>query len=116
MAPAGTEFTPGKGTDSFIGSFFKLSFDYGAYSNSLSDLSGDAEYKTHSVLIDGKAANIVTAYAPRFSTDRPYFIGVHFPEIRKTVVGSTRLTVFGLLETADSYAVIEKIFSTIQFK
>ena len=79
-------------------------------------MSGDARYEIRNVLIDGKAANIVTAYAPRFSTDRPYFIGIHFPEIKKTVLGSTKLTVFSLLETADDYIVVEKIFRTIQFK
>lgn len=120
MAPAGTEFHPSEGIDSFVGSFeapdFKLSFDYGLYSNPLKDMSGDAKYETRIVLINGKAANVVTAYAPRFSIDHPYFIGIHFPEIKTTVVGPTKLTVFSLLETADYYTVVEKIFRTIQFK
>ncbi len=120
MAPAGTKVHPGKGIDSFVGSIeapdFKLSFDYGRYSNPLNDMSGDAKYEIRNVVIDGKAANVITAYAPRFSTDRPYFIGIHFPEIEKTVVGATKLTVFSLLETADDYTVVEKIFETIQFK
>lgn len=120
MAPAGTEFHPAEGIDSFVGSFeapdFKLSFDFGRYSNPLNDLSGDAKYEIRNVLIDGKAANIVTAYSSRFSTDHPYFIGIHFPEIKKSVLGSTKLTVFSLLETADYYSVVEKIFKTIQFK
>jgi len=119
MAPAGTEFHPSEGIDSFVGDFeapdFKLSFDFGQYSNSLKDISGDARYEIRDILIDGKAANIVTAYAPRFSTDHPYFIGIHFPEVKTTGRGPTKLTVFGLLETADDYTVIEKIFGTIRF-
>ncbi len=119
MAPAGTEVHPAKGIDSFVGSIeapdFSLSFDYGRYSNPLNDMSGDAKYEIRDVVIDGKAANVITAYAPRFSTDRPYFIGIHFPEVKKTAVGSTKLTVFSLLETADYYTVVANIFETIQF-
>jgi hypothetical protein len=118
-APAGTEFRPLKGIDSFVGSFaapdFELSFDYGLYSNPLNDMSGDDAYKTQDVLVDGKTAYIVTAYAPRLSADRPYFIGIHFPKIKMTNMGPTKLTVFGLLETADDYTVVEKIFRTIHF-
>jgi len=120
MAPAGTEFHPSEGTDSFVGNFeapdFKLSFDYGLYSNPLTEMSGDAEYKTRNVQINGKAAYIVTAYAPRFSTDRPYFIGIHFPKVKMTIVGPKKLTVFGFFETADDYTVVDKIFRTIRFR
>ena len=120
MAPAGTEFHSSEGMDSFTGRIeapdFELSFDYGSYSDPLNHISDDAKYETHNVLIHGKAATIVTAYAPRFSADHPYFIGIHFPKIKTTAMGKTKLTVFGLLETPEYYTVIDKIFRTIQFK
>ena len=119
MAPAGTEYRPGKGIESLVGSFesadFKLSFDYGAYSDALQHLRGDAGYAVRDIMVGGKPAKVVTARAPRLSADRPYFIGIHFPEIKTTVVGPTKLTLFGLFETADNYPLIEKIFTTIRF-
>ena len=119
MAPAGTAFHPAQGVDSTVGSFqapdFKLSFDYGRYSDSLTHMSSEAEYETRDIVVDGKTAYIVTSFVPQYSADRPYFIGIHFPEVGETTMGPTKLTVYGLLETVDGYALVEAIFATIRF-
>lgn len=118
-APAGTTYTPAQGIDSMVGSFdaaaFQLNFDYGAYSNSLSNLSEEEDYQIRDVEIDGKPAKIVTAVAPSFSEQQPYFIGVHFPDLGQSVVGTKRLTVYAMLESPDTYPLIEQIYGTIQF-
>ncbi len=119
FAPAGTAYQPGEGIDSIIGTFdaadFQLQSDYGAYSDSLITLSEVDQYQAWDVEVDGKSAKIVTAYAPLYSTERPYFIGIHFPELGETVIGKTRLTIYALLASPDDYALIEKIYVTIQF-
>lgn len=118
-APAGTTYTPAQGIDSIVGSFdaaaFQLNFDYGAYSSSLTNLSEEEDYQTRDVEIDGKPAKIVTAVAPIYSEQQPYFIGVHFPDLGQSVVGTTRLTLYAMLESPDTYPLIEQIYGTIQF-
>jgi hypothetical protein len=119
-APPGTVFKPGQGTDSNVGAFevpgFQLAFDYGVYSNSLNQDSGDQDYQARETEIDGKAARIVTAYAPHRASGRPYFIGVHFPRVGETSLGSIKLTVSGSLVKKEDYSIVEMIFSTIRFK
>ncbi len=118
-APAGTTYTPGQGIDSMIGSFdaasFQLNFDYGAYSDPLTHLHDNDGYQTREVEVDGRTAIIVSAYAPAYSDQQPYVIGIHFPNLGQSVVGTQRLTVYTMLETPDDFAMIEQIYGTIQF-
>jgi len=55
---------PGRPIDSFArryaGATFRLAFDYGRWSNKLSDFVGDPRYRSTSALIDGRRALIVT--------------------------------------------------------
>lgn len=120
MAPAGTSFRPGKAIDSNAGEIvtpdFTLSFDYGLYSNPLNDMSRYTNHETHDARVDGKPALIVTANTPRFPTDRPYFIGIHFPKVKTSILGAVKLTIEGQLDVEDRYTTVERMFRTIRFK
>ena len=119
-APPGTVFKPGQGKDSVIGAFegpgFLLSFDYGVYSDPLDRDSRDQGYQARDTRVNGKAAKIVTAYARLRSPVRPYFIGIHFPDVEKSSLGSIKLTVSGSLEKKEDYSIVEKILATIRFQ
>lgn len=118
-APPGTKFEPKKGIDSYLGLIsaprFTLEFDYGAYSDPLDPGPHFGRYRSRETRIDGKSAKIVTAYGPNISKQRPYFIGVHFPNIGESPVGSRRLTMFGWFEDPGGYGTAETVFRTIEF-
>ena len=62
-APPGTTFRPERGVDSFVGVFdgtnFKITFDYGAYSNSLSGYAADPRYRVEHFGVGSKLALFV---------------------------------------------------------
>jgi len=120
MAPQGSVAHQGEGTDSLIGTIevngIKLSFDYGFYSNPLTNNGSYQNYITEDVLIDGVSARIVTGYTTRNSPSAPYFIGIHFPKIKNTVIGSTRLTIYTQLKSKENHTMIGQIFRTLQLK
>jgi len=119
-APPGTLFNEGAGSDSIVGTIdapdFKLSFDYGVYSSSLTNEDHYKNYKSKEMQIDGVAARIVTANNANQSIENSYLIGVHFPQIKESLLGSIKLTIYCLLESEESYATVEKIFHTIKLK
>lgn len=120
MAPPGSAYVPLRGIDSFVGRIktprFMLAFDYGAYSDPLKPRNGYQQYRVRDVQIDGKRARIVTAFAPGLRADRPYFIGVHFSNVKRSVVGSVKLTMSGSVAMPQDYKAIEALFGTIEFK
>lgn len=85
-APVSARKVPKQGIDSVVGeilgSDFACSYDFGAYSNPLIGIDGADET---SLTIDGYQARIVQTPAG--------FMGLHMPEIGRTVVGATRLTI-----------------------
>lgn len=107
MAPPGSVYRPGQGTDSLVGSVdvpgFELRFDYGLYSNPLAE----PDWVGAEVEIDGKAARLVTS--------RSGSVGVHFPQVADTSLGATRLTVTCDLEARDHAPTVERIYRTIRF-
>ncbi len=119
-APPGSRFHEGAGSDSIVGTIdapdFKLSFDYGVYSSPLTKEEFYNNYKSKEIEIDGIAARIVTASNAKQSIEHPYLIGVHFPQIKESLLGSIKLTIYCLLESEESYATVEKIFHTIKLK
>jgi hypothetical protein len=119
-APPGSAHVPGRGIDSLIGKIrtpgFTLDFDYGAYSDSLKTQAAYQQYSVREMQIDGKAARIVTAFAPGKSADRPYFIGVHFPNLGRSVIGPIRLTMTAWVKAPKEFEAIEALFGTITFK
>ncbi len=119
-APPGTVLHKGAGIDSIVGTIdaphFKLSFDYGVYSGALTKEDYYKNYKSKEIQIDSVAARIVTANNTNQSVGHPYLIGVHFPQIKKSSLGSIKLTIHCFLENEESYATVEKIFHTIKLK
>jgi hypothetical protein len=118
MAPPGTVWHPAKGKDSAAGTVdapgFSLSYDYGLYANPLDNSEGDRNYAAQDAVFDGHKARIVTADAPRLSAERPYFIGVHFPELKKSAVGSVSLTVQTSVAKKSDYEMVSKIFGSMR--
>lgn len=119
-APPGTQFHEGVGSDSLVGTIdapeFKLSFDYGVYSSPLTKEEYYKNYNSKETEIDGVAARIVTASNTKQSIEHPYLVGAHFPQIKESLLGSIKLTIYCWLESEESYATVEKIFHTIKLK
>src|SRR6202000_1378609 len=63
-APADTKFKKIQAIDSFASAFenpkFEINFDYGLYSNTLSDMRSDPAYKSEDILMDGRKGILVT--------------------------------------------------------
>lgn len=85
-APVDVKVAPKQGIDSLVGDIagddFVCSYDLGAYSNRLNDIEGASESRLQ---IDGFDARLIEA--------TPAFIGLHMPEIGRSVIGATRLTI-----------------------
>jgi hypothetical protein len=94
---------PIQGFDSLLGEYespsMLLTYDYGWYSNPLTDQSG---YSSKTFLIDGKTANIVIFEGG---------VGVHFPKVE----GMNRLTVHVSLKKKEAKATALQLFQTIRF-
>ena len=62
-APPGTTFRSERGIDSFVGGFdganFRITFDYGAYSNHLNDEVADTRYRVEHFGVGGQLALFV---------------------------------------------------------
>ena len=119
-APLGTTFLQGHGANSFVGTFsgpgFALHMDYGAYSDPLTDSVRYGAYQTQVTRIDGKAAMIVFGARAAASSDRPYFIGLHVPDVAPSAIGPLRLTMTTTLKVRNGEAVLRRIFETIRFR
>ena len=118
-APAGTGYRPGQGIDSLVGVFaapqFDLSADYGLYSETLTQGQGKAQYRERMVEVDGRPAKLVTAFAPELAADKPYVIGLHVPDVKRSILGALKLTLMANVDPPDRFATVERIFSTIRF-
>jgi hypothetical protein len=116
-APPGTLYHEGSGADSIVGTIavqdLKLSFDYGVYSDPLNKDDFYKNYELEETQIDGIAARIVTAYN---TGNNSHLIGVHFPNIKESLLGSVKLTIYSSLESEENYDMVEKIFRTIKLK
>ena len=114
LAPPETKFHQQQGMDSFVGVFsnknFKMKFDYGLYSDPLDDRGSKTE-----INVDGKPAWIVRSSTPGSTNKASNFIGIHFPEVEQTFLGTTKLTIITSPEKEEDYEAIEKIFRSIKF-
>lgn len=119
LAPADTKHVPGQGADSLIGAFegprFALNFDYGAYSNSLGHIENGVDYRAEQMTIDGEAATFVTADIHARDPQRPHFIGIHFPDLGHSAVGTTKLTISGALASPTDIDTVRSMFTSIRF-
>jgi hypothetical protein len=118
MAPAGTTFQRSSGIDSFTGVFnapeFALHVDYGPHSDPLDRDRGRTQYVARAISIDGKPARVVTARER--AAQRPYFIGMHIPALKRSAVGAIGLTLYCHVERQQEYAIIESVYRSVRFK
>ena len=118
-APTGTTYRAGQGIDSLVGAFkgpsVDVSSDYGLHSNPLTEWQSRAQYQERAVEVDGRPAKLVTAYAPELVADKPYLIGIHVPEVKRSLLGAIKLTLTAGVASVEQYATIERIFASIRF-
>jgi len=86
---------PSQGIDSDVGLWAdgttRISYDYGRYSNNLSDTTAQADRRVCEVEIGGRPARVVTARA----ADGGYVAAAHWPNLDTVPLGTLSLTVSG---------------------
>lgn len=118
LLPPDWKYEPAQGIDSFVGSFggdgAVLSFDYGAYSDSL-PFDDDPAYDVHFETIGGLTAKIVEAQTDVGTT------GVYFSDVKR-VPGATdtyewtiRMQLSGQNLTPDQQATAIQVFRSLRF-
>ena len=120
-APPGTTFQPLQGEDSQIGEIsgptFMLRYDFGFYSNDLSDAKNNPDYSEESVSIQGRAG-LVRRATLQSEAGPHYFVGLY---VREAVFYSkypgrwAALEIHGTTASAQDRATVEQMFKTIQF-
>lgn len=104
--PSATE-EPVQGIDSLVGKYrigdIELGYDYGAYSSTLGEFSGEAGYARRSVTVDGWPADLVTTDAGN--------MGIAFPK----VPSGAKLTLHARYKKPESRGTVEKIFLSVKF-
>jgi hypothetical protein len=117
-APRGTTFARSAGIDSFTGVFnapgFAVHVDFGAHSDPLEPDRNRAQFFARPIQVDGKSAKLVTARSR--TGPRPYFIGMHVPNVRRSAVGAVGLTLTSDLARAQDYALVEAVYRSVRFK
>lgn len=115
-----TRLLPVAAIDSAIGRIqgdgFVIEYDHGPYSDPLRPIDGDEEFQAREAVLDGHKARIVTLRSASRYPGRPYFIGVHFPELGASSLGKTRLTVYAALETPQLRTKVEQILLTVRIR
>ena len=115
-APDGSRLRPGHGTDSLTGTIevpgFELAFDYGLYSNSLADVGETPGYRAQQIRVDQQDAKLVTF---EVSEGGGRFVGIHFPRVRQSTLGSLRLSVTCTVANDADVQLIERIYRSIRF-
>jgi hypothetical protein len=109
-APAGWEFHPLQGIDSYVGDFVgdgaRLEFDYGKYSNPLSD-EKEPTYVVSEEKVGGRSARIVSPKVPGHGVT-----GVYFRDVGDT----NRLNIAGLNLSESQQKTALIMFRTIRFR
>jgi hypothetical protein len=108
------------GTDSQAGTLqdasHQISYDYGAYSDPLKSVDGATAFKERAGLMDGLAARFVSFNQVGASGKTQACEGVHVPFIRKSVIGSIKLTLLLCGDAKTARATAEKIFASVKFQ
>lgn len=116
----GARLLPSSAIDSAAGRIqgdgFVIEYDHGPYSDPLDRIEGDEEYQAKEIMLDSRRARIVTLRSAKRFPGRPYFVGVHFPDIGTTSLGRTRLSVYAATPTPQARAKVERILATIRIR
>jgi hypothetical protein len=117
-APPGTTFAQTRGTDSFTGTLngpgIAIQVDYGAHASPLEPDRSVSGYLARDVVVDGRAAKLVTAR--RTGATRSYFIGLHVPVARRTPGHVQRLTLTATAAQPDEAGRVETAMRSVRFE
>ncbi len=121
FAPPGTRFRQLPGTDSFLGEItgqtFVLQYDFGFYSNDLSEAKNNPDYSEETMSVDGRSGLVRMATLSE-AEGWPYFIGLY---IQQAVFHSeypgrwAALEIHGTVAGPQDRATVEQIFQSIRF-
>jgi hypothetical protein len=120
-APPGTQFHPLQGEDSFVGEIagpaFSLRYDFGYWSNDLSDAKNAQDYSEEQVVIDGRDGVIrrATFSSPDGQT---YFAGLYVQQavFHRAYPGRwAALEIHGSALSPQDRAIVERMYKTVQF-
>ncbi len=109
-----------KDKDSYVRMFtsptLELTFDYGFYSDSLK-YSSMPDYKESVRIVDGHQAKLVTFRDP-YTADLKfrYIAAIHIPDLGKSTLGETKLTMKVACLTSSDLPIAEKILGSITFR
>ncbi len=115
-APSGTTFQPGVGdsaTGLLSGDGFRLSLDYGLYSDPLVRPDFGPLLRAEDLTIDGRAGRLFLWRAPPGAL--PVRIGLHVPSVAPSGMGPLRLTIAGLVADDATAERMTTMFRTIRF-
>jgi len=116
----GSRLQPAGAIDSAVGRIqgddFVIEYDHGPYSDPLNRTDGDDDYVARESIIDGRKARIVTLRSATRFPGRPYFVGIHFPELGSTSLGKTRLTVYSAVATPELRDKVANILLTVKIR
>ncbi len=91
-----------------------IEYDHGPYSDPFEPIAGDEAYLARDIVLDGRPARIVTLHSATRFAGRPFFVGLHFPDLGATSLGKTRLSIYAATETAQARAEIERVLLTVR--
>ncbi len=115
-------FTRRKGIDSLAGTIhtrdIAIHVDYGAYSPELTLPVEQQEYTKKQIFIDGLLATMLVYKTPKNQQHQngPWYIGINFSNVRRSVIGSIRLTMYAWLQNEKQVDFVESVFKGIRFK
>jgi hypothetical protein len=120
-APPGTRFQRLQGKDSSVGEIvgptFNLQYDFGYWSNDLSEAKNNQDYSEDRVVIEGRDGLIKRA---TFSSEggQTYFAGLYVQQavFHRAYPGRwAALEIHGTAASVQDRAIIEQMFKTVQF-
>lgn len=81
-----------------VGDGLRIDYDLGIHADPLKPRDGISGREEHAVVVDGRPARLVSWRVEQPAPAR-YFIGLHLPQVRDSVMGPMRLTL--LAQTPD---------------
>ena len=113
-APCSMTGGPLQGVDSLVGNYsadgIVMYYDYGSFSSPLTEWNGHDEYARKATVVDGRAAEIVTARDPADALG--FLAGLVIPQARGE---SVRLTLYANASDATRRDLVVRIFETVTF-
>lgn len=118
-APASMVLTRG-GADSvagiLVGEDLRLDYDFGLYADPLQTREGVRDFIVRDGIVDGLAARFVTYSIGSETGETRSCVGVHVPEVTRSVLGPIRLTVLACSDDPRRMKLARAIFSTLRFR